>query len=137
MGYMTDGLTFNILREGNLCRLPQFRDRKGQIVHKAIDGQPPGFDWSLSDWATALAGELGEACDLIKKVHRGDKTLDEARPDLAKELADIQTYLDILAHRAGINLGEATMAKFNEVSLRVGSEVRIDCEGVHYARATT
>lgn len=81
--------------------------------------------WSLCDWMTALAGEVGEAANVIKKVRRGDRTLDDARADLAKELADIQMYLDLLAHYAGIDLGAATTAKFNEVSERIGSKVRL------------
>jgi len=27
-------------------------------------------DWSLSDWMTALAGEVGEAANIIKKLNR-------------------------------------------------------------------
>jgi hypothetical protein len=37
----------------------------------------------------------------------------------------VQTYLDILAFRAGVDLGEATLQKWNEVSDRVGSTVRL------------
>ncbi|MGY0711770.1 MazG-like family protein [Azospirillum argentinense] len=72
--------------------------------------------------------KLGETANLIKKIERGDLTLDEARPALAKELADVQTYLDLLAFRAGVDLGQATIAKFNEVSVRVGSPVRLDAD---------
>lgn len=42
-----------------------------------------------------------------------------------KELADVVTYLDILAMQLDIDLGEATKSKFNEVSDRVGSYVII------------
>lgn len=31
----------------------------------------PLQDWSATDWACALAGEVGEACNLIKKARRG------------------------------------------------------------------
>ena len=55
-----------------------------------------------------------------------DLTLDEARPDVAKELADVVTYLDLLAFRCGVDLGRATMDKFNEVSERVGFPDRIE-----------
>ena len=37
---------------------------------------------------------------------------EEAQQQLADELADVQTYLDILAMRLGVDLGRATMAKF-------------------------
>ncbi len=127
MSYMTDGLTFNSLREANTTRLPTFKNAKGEPAHS----EPDGSDWKLSAWCNAVTGELGEAANIIKKVERGDLTLDEARPMLAKEYADIVTYLDILAFRTQVDLGKATMEKFNEVSVRVGSPVRIDAEGVH------
>lgn len=137
MGYMTDGLTFNTLREANLKRLPEFKNAKGEYAHLQKDGS----DWSLGDWVTAVVGELGEAANLIKKVARGDMTLDTVvktnpdnstitvRDELAKEFADVQTYLDILAFRAGVDLGMATIKKFNEVSHRVGSNILIEEDG--------
>lgn len=119
MGYMTNGLSFNTLRDANKARLPQFKNSKGEPAHS----EPDGSDWSLSDWVTAITGELGEAANIIKKVKRGDLSLDEARPLLAKEYADVVTYLDILAMHTGIDLGRAIKDKFNEVSDRVGSTV--------------
>lgn len=128
MSYGTNGLTFNTLRGGNLARLPQFKNRKGETAHSKIDGS----DWSLGEWVTAVTGELGELANLVKKVRRGDMSLDEARPELAKELADVVIYLDILAFQCGVDLGKATIEKFNEVSERVGSNVVIDHEDWHY-----
>jgi hypothetical protein len=46
-------------------------------------------------------------------------------------LADVVTYLDILAFRCGVDLGNATMSKFNRVSERVGSDVWVDAEDWH------
>lgn len=114
-------LTFDALREANLPRLPTFRNARGEIAHD----RPDGSDWCLAQWANAMTGEVGEAANLIKKIERGDLTLEAARADLGRELADIVTYLDILAMRAGIDLGLATADKFDEVSARVGSPVRI------------
>jgi NTP pyrophosphatase (non-canonical NTP hydrolase) len=128
MGYMTNGLTFAALRGANKARLPQFKNRKGEPAHS----QPDGADWALSTWCNAVLGELGEAANLIKKIERGDITLDEAREALGKELADTVTYLDILAFRAGVDLGQATMDKFNEVSVRVSSTVRLDADDWRY-----
>lgn len=116
-----ENLSFKTLREANLARLPTFRNAKGEFAHSQSDGS----DWLLSQWSNAVLGELGEAANIIKKIERGDFSLDEARISLAKEFADVVAYLDILAHRAGIDLGEATRAKFNEVSVRVGSPIRI------------
>lgn len=128
MGYLTDGLTFNALRAANRARLPTFKNRKGEPAHS----EPDGSDWALSAWSNAVCGELGEAANLIKKVERGDLTLDEARADLAREFADVVTYLDILAFRAGVDLGAATIAKFNEISVRVGSPVELKEDGSDY-----
>lgn len=127
MGYGTDGLTFNSLRGANKARLPQFTNRRGEPAHS----EPDGSDWKLSAWCNAVTGELGELANLIKKIERGDMTLDDARPDVANELADVVTYLDILAFRCGVDLGRATMSKFNEVSQRVGSDVRLDADDWH------
>jgi NTP pyrophosphatase (non-canonical NTP hydrolase) len=121
----SDGLTFNALRQGNIHRLPEFKNAKGGAAHSKADGS----DWSPAQWLQAVVGELGEFANLQKKVERGDLTVEEAKPMLAKEIADVATYLDILAFRLGIDLGEAVRLKFNEVSKRVGSSVRIGAEG--------
>ena len=77
--------------------------------------------WNYTDWACAAAGELGEACNLIKKWRRGeDVSIDE----IAKEIADTVIYLDLLSQRLGIDLGEAVREKFNRVSDRVGAPIK-------------
>lgn len=114
-------LNLQVLRAANKARLPQFKNAKGQPAHS----QPDGSDWSLAEWCNAVCGELGELANLIKKVQRGDITLEDARASIGKECADVLTYLDILAFRAGVDLGAVTVQKFNEVSRRVGSTVRI------------
>jgi NTP pyrophosphatase (non-canonical NTP hydrolase) len=115
-------LSFDMLRAANTARLPLFKNRKGEPAHS----EPDGSDWSLCDWSNAVVGEIGEAANIIKKVRRGDLTLEEARPALAKEFADAVTYLDILAMRAGIDLGEATTQKWDEVSERIGVLLRME-----------
>ncbi len=83
----------------------------------------PIKDWSETDWACAVAGETGEMCNLIKKRHR---SLSEGKPlfvsvgEVGKELADIVTYVDLLATRLGLDLETILIDKFNEVSDRVG-----------------
>jgi NTP pyrophosphatase (non-canonical NTP hydrolase) len=111
------------LRLANKLRLPQFKNAAGEIAHS----QPDGSDWSPADWMVAVVGELGEAANLMKKIRRGDFPTDcdllEAKEKLQKEFADVLTYLDIMAFQFGVDLGEATMNKFNEVSRRVGATV--------------
>ncbi len=128
---MLRGLCLAALRAANLARLPQFKNRRGTPAH----AKPDGSDWLLSQWSNATLGELGEAANLVKKIERGDMTLEEARAALAEELADVLIYLDIFAFRAGIDLGIATIAKFNKVSIRVGSTVRLEENAWRYEEA--
>lgn len=85
-------------------------------------------DWSLPEWGNAMAGEAGELCNVIKKIHRGDFTLQEANDKelIAKEAADIVIYLDLLCQKAGVDLSTAIVNKFNESSDKIGCpEVKI------------
>jgi len=115
------GLLFDQLRSANLARLPQFKNKHGQLAHT----HPEGRDWSPAQWLQAVVGELGEYANIRKKHERGDINEAEFAVEAAKELADVQVYLDILAYQVGVDLGEATRAKFNEVSDRVGCEVKL------------
>lgn len=137
MGYMTDGLTFNTLRQGNRLRLPEFKNERGALAHE----KPDGSDWKLSAWSNAVGGELGEMAEAliafghvanrIKKIERGDMLLEQVRSALADEIADIVIYLDLLAYRAEIDLGQATMAKWNRKSREIGSAWVIEPDGCH------
>lgn len=75
-------------------------------------------------WGCALAGEVGEACNLIKKYARGDfdnedgkiiGKLDKFKYDLGKELADIFNYLELVARYFKIDLEGAILNKIDEV----------------------
>jgi NTP pyrophosphatase (non-canonical NTP hydrolase) len=98
------------------------RLRKQNVLRCQRDFPQPLNAWSPSDWVCALTGELGEAANLIKKRRRGDKINTQ---DIAHELADAMTYLDLLAARLGIDLGKAVREKFNIVSERRGSRIRL------------
>ena len=83
-------------------------------------------DWTPADWMTAIAGEVGEAANEIKKHKRDDQYLDAGRKkNIGKELADIVIYVDLLAARMGIDLEEEIREKFNEVSIKRGSIYRL------------
>jgi hypothetical protein len=62
--------------------------------------------WSLDAWGIACFGELGEACNEIKKIIRGDGNSSR----LAAELADAVIYSDLLLHRVGFSLAAAGWA---------------------------
>jgi NTP pyrophosphatase (non-canonical NTP hydrolase) len=115
------GLTFEDLRQANLKRLPLFKNRHGKKAHSKDDGS----DWPLDAWSNALAGEVGEAANIIKKMRRGDLDAMNDKSLLADELADVAIYLDLLAFRADINLAEAVRKKFNRKSDEVGCDVKL------------
>lgn len=79
-------------------------------------------DWSPTDWATAVAGEVGEACNLIQKLRRGE-TVDLNA--IADELADAVMNIDLLCQRLNVDLGEAVQRKFNVISGRVGAKIEL------------
>lgn len=82
--------------------------------------------WDLPRWGNALAGETGEACNLIKKIDRGDFDLDLVRGDLGSEIADVIAYATHLANAAGIDLEGALRRKFAEVACKQGSAITLD-----------
>lgn len=88
-------------------------------------------EWSISDWAVAMVGEAGEACNQIKKFNRLRDKLHSNNPDsfdmskLADEIADTFIYLDLLATRCGLNLETIVISKFNAISEREGLPHRV------------
>lgn len=112
-------LTFEMLRMANVARCSRH-------YH-------PIADWSLSDWCTAVAGELGELAGVIKNLRRAEteRTNGHVIPmrgplvdALANEAADVVIYLDLLCARAAVDLGAAVTRKFNEVSRhRLGTDI--------------
>lgn len=117
----------------------------------------PVGEWSLTDWLTCVAGEVGELAKelephpslyffataiskstgmlagAIKNERRRQTEQDslhtikdeKTRQAIADEAADIVIYLDLLLARADLDLGEAVRRKFNVVSDRVGSDVKL------------
>lgn len=91
-------------------------------VKRCVTVFHPVDDWSEADWATALAGEVGELCNMIKKRKRGE---DIPVSELGKELGDIIAYADLMATKLGLNLGEETKNKFNEISDRHDCDIKL------------
>ena len=54
--------------------------------------------------ALALAGEVGEVCNKVKKYMRGDFEFEDLQAQLDSELPDILIYLVMLADNLGIDL---------------------------------
>lgn len=99
----------------------------------------PTNQWRPSQWTNAMAGECGEACNITKKMDRiwpsdqyiknwnkpEDQRMEELEEKLAKEIADVVIYADLLATRIGRNLGDLVKQKFNEKSDEIGSLIKI------------
>ena len=106
MGYMTDGLTFNMLRDANRRRQQEWPGNdKADVAFRALE----------------VAGEAGEVCEKVKKflrAERGIKGSTATREDIASEMGDLLVSLDLLADELGIDLGDAARRKFNETSAK-------------------
>ena len=70
---------------------------------KCYDNQP------LTYWTTALAGEVGELCNMIKE-----------------EIGGIAIYLDLLASLLDISLEEAIVDTFNSKSEKYGFKEKLE-----------
>lgn len=109
----TNMTTHTTLRAANIARQAEW-DQDNQIT-AAYRGNE-------------LAGEVGEACNVIKKLERerlgilGSRTtIDE----LADELADVLICADLIAMHYGIDLEVAVARKFNATSEKVGLQTRL------------
>lgn len=101
------------LREANIKRNAEW-DPEGKL--------------SLSFRGNELAGEIGEACNVIKKIERERLGLRGSRaslPMLAEELADGVICIDLAAMQAGVDLSAAIIAKFNASSAKNGLSVML------------
>jgi NTP pyrophosphatase (non-canonical NTP hydrolase) len=95
-------LTFDELRIANIER--------AKFYPKVIDHKR---------WVNYLMAEVGEYLQDLNDYEEGNLTFQEFRGKARSELPDIQTYLDLMAANLFIDLGAATIDKFNEVSNRI------------------
>lgn len=104
---------FNKLRAANLARQSEW-DAGNQI--------------DASYRGNELAGEVGEACNVIKKLERermGIRGSRDTVDHLAEELADVVICVDLIAMQYGIDLDGAVARKFNATSEKVGLKTRL------------
>lgn len=84
------------------------------LSHSDMDG--PWTTYDKRFLALALAGEVGELANYVKKEWRGDA--EDHTDHIIKELADINIYLDLLACCFNVDLDKVTEAKLKEVEKR-------------------
>lgn len=106
-------MNYKDLREANIARNKEWA--KGQTM-------------SLSFRGNELAGEVGEACNILKKLERERMGIAGSRAsmsDLVEELADVIICVDLIGMSLGLDLVEAVRNKFNKTSEKVGLETRM------------
>jgi NTP pyrophosphatase (non-canonical NTP hydrolase) len=92
---------------------------------------------TLSYRGNELAGETGEACNVMKKLDRerlGIRGSRDTLEHLAEELADILICVDLIAIAEGIDIDAALVAKFNATSEQNGLETYLSATS--YAETT-
>lgn len=92
--------------------------------------------WSPAEWTNAMAGELGEAANLTKKLlrHRDgiagnvkaeDRDVESLRRRAAREIADAVIYADLAVQALGFDLATEIRAAFNAKSEQIGCPIRV------------
>lgn len=107
-------MVYETLREANIARQAEWTSN-GAVL-------------SLSFAGNELAGEVGEVCNVIKKLDREALGLPGSRDTvehLSEELADVLICVDLIAMRFGIDTDQAVARKFNATSEKVGLNTRL------------
>lgn len=101
---------------------------------RAINGFKTYDNVPITFWTTAITGELGELCNMIKKIERvkhggidGGTTYTAAnisKENIEEEIGGIFIYLNLLCSRLGIDMEEAIIQTFNKKSEEYGFEER-------------
>jgi NTP pyrophosphatase (non-canonical NTP hydrolase) len=91
-----------------------------------------GSDLGISFAGNELAGEVGEACNILKKLDRYEHGIVGGLPPdiktlraLADELADIVICVDLIAMRFYIDLSAHIPEKFNSTSAKNNLETML------------
>lgn len=118
---MKDDLTIHYVQEMNIER--------SKVWHK--DSEP----WTAADWSNALAGEVGEICNKVKKLRRIQTKMAHLRnqsdkPEdivatIGEEVAGAFLYLGLLCHHLGLDMAQCIVAEFNRVSVQQGFAQRL------------
>lgn len=91
--------------------------------------------WRPWEWTNAMAGEVGEACNITKKMSRvwpanqfkeswnkpEDQRIEDLTERLKLEIGDVAIYADLLASSLGTTLEECIRTAFNNKSDEIGS----------------
>jgi NTP pyrophosphatase (non-canonical NTP hydrolase) len=116
----TKNLTFNKFSELNRkrCEAPSPQGFNESLA--------PGSAYGPEHWALATGEEAGEVLGaVLGMTGRKARKKDLTKQDVFKEIGDTAACLDLLAQSLGSTLGECVQNKFNEVSDRIGSNIKL------------
>lgn len=124
------------VRDVTIREIAHYHRKRNKLWH--ADSEP----WTLADWSNAAAGEMGEVCNVVKKIRRlqtGMKGVQlrnqgtdvNALVDKAKgEIGGVFIYLLSLCDALQIDLTDAIRDEFNQVSSDQGFDVYIPAKPV-------
>lgn len=75
----------------------------------------------------AFAGEFGEVSNIVKKIVRGDYSLEEKRAEISEEIADMFAYLIKLSYQLNIDLEATYIEKIRKNQERFKHYEKINC----------
>jgi NTP pyrophosphatase (non-canonical NTP hydrolase) len=86
----------------------------------------PIDETSVTPMVLGLAEEAGEVSGAVRSMLGITKRKSKTAADVLDEIADVVQYADLLAACLGSSLESALVSKFNRVSERIGSPVRLE-----------
>jgi hypothetical protein len=143
MRYEAEEIEFEEYQALARKELPDVQIYLDLLAYRSLDAVYT-FQYDPAQYLMALVAHLGEYANARKKYERGDFTWVQFVVEREKHLSKAVTWLNELrrapdrptnlvtnAHPSGVDLGRATIDKFNEVSERVGCRVYMDADGWH------
>lgn len=142
LAYETGQITYEVYAEEAAKEQADFITYADILARRSLDEVELSDGFDDAQGLMAIISMLGEYANARKKFDRGDLTLSDfsamkthclqfakEQIEILEEGVGLKTHKVIVPHSTGIDLGKAVADKFNEVSDRVGSSVKIDFEG--------
>ena len=109
----------------NISDFQETNENRGRRWHQGDLQQ-----WTLLEWAGAMAGEAGEACNSAKKLRRIQSlncipATEKLRMQVAKEVADVIIYGMLIFSILEIDAEEIIRQVFNKKSEEYGFPERL------------
>lgn len=98
-------------------RMRDFLDDLQEAIETRSASEFKSEEWTDAQNVCAIAGEVGELANLVKKRWRDGNIPQE---DIEDEFADVLIYMVKFATAENINIREVTIRKFNKTSLKRG-----------------